>query len=579
MTITTVISDVTQSGDGLNRSWTWNFLIPDDESLQIIVTNVDGAETIITSNFTVSGIGAETGGTLTYPTIASGLDPLSDTDKLTINRVVANTQPRKIRNQRRYDPQVVEAALDRLTMQVQQNTNGLKRAIKTGIGSNTNPDELINSIKEDASSVSADKGIVEGYKNEAEVFKDEAEGFRDQAQSSATSAANSVASIQNIVDSLIFDPIAVTVADSPITALAGKYYIVDTSGGAVTINMPSIAVVGQPTNIGVRKATTDLNAITVNPNGADTIDGASSYTVQAVGNITFLADDLATDDWKAISSSGGLAEIKVDTLTDGVDFTAGTDDEITLSFAPSSENSITVTMDGVTQHHDTYSVSGTTLTFDATIPASVNSIEVRYAISAEFGVPNDTSVSWSKFASSVIGALSDIVAGATQKFATCKAVLDYVRDYGQIQLQTSVATTSGTAFDFTGIPSGVNRVTVNGLTISGTGADDLLVRLGSSGVVETAGYLGYNQRDGGFITSTSGFPFIIRNATRTATFSLILTRQSGNTWIASAICMLENSGNITGGSKTLSGELDRIRLAWSSSDTFDGGSVSISWEF
>jgi hypothetical protein len=46
----------------------------------------------------------------------------------------------------------------------------------------------------------------------------------------------------------------------------------------------------------------------------------------------------------------------------------GSDTTLTLSIAPASENSTFVTIDGVVQHKDTYSVSGTTLTFSAAPP-------------------------------------------------------------------------------------------------------------------------------------------------------------------------------------------------------------------
>jgi hypothetical protein len=44
---------------------------------------------------------------------------------------------------------------------------------------------------------------------------------------------------------------------------------------------------------------------------------------------------------------------------------------LTLSVAPSSENQTFVTFDGVVQHKDTYSVSGTTLTFSEAVPNGV----------------------------------------------------------------------------------------------------------------------------------------------------------------------------------------------------------------
>ena len=69
--------------------------------------------------------------------------------------------------------------------------------------------------------------------------------------------------------------------------------------------------------------------------------------------------------------------ITVYTITSGILGTApsidtmtgdGSDTTLTLSISPANENSTFVTIDGVVQHKDTYSVSGTTLTFSAAPP-------------------------------------------------------------------------------------------------------------------------------------------------------------------------------------------------------------------
>jgi len=80
--------------------------------------------------------------------------------------------------------------------------------------------------------------------------------------------------------------------------------------------------------------------------------------------------------------SPGLRELvtpTVDVYADGVGFNDGSSTSVTLSTDPGSENNIIVTFDGVTQHHDTYSVSGTTLSFDAAVPTGTAKIECRYA--------------------------------------------------------------------------------------------------------------------------------------------------------------------------------------------------------
>ena len=75
----------------------------------------------------------------------------------------------------------------------------------------------------------------------------------------------------------------------------------------------------------------------------------------------------------------------------------------TLSGAPESENNTQVFVNGVYQEKATYSLSGTTLTFDDNI-ANGSSIEVvRYAATSfVIGVPDDTSVTTAKIATDAV---------------------------------------------------------------------------------------------------------------------------------------------------------------------------------
>ena len=69
----------------------------------------------------------------------------------------------------------------------------------------------------------------------------------------------------------------------------------------------------------------------------------------------------------------------------------GSDTTFTLSTAPQSENNTQVYLDGVYQNKSTYSVSGTTLTFDAA-PANSVAIEVMMFTQTAINVPTSNSV-------------------------------------------------------------------------------------------------------------------------------------------------------------------------------------------
>jgi len=74
--------------------------------------------------------------------------------------------------------------------------------------------------------------------------------------------------------------------------------------------------------------------------------------------------------WGAIAGSGGGTAPIINTMTGD-----GSDTTFTLTQNPASENNTQIFIDGVYQRKDSYSVSGTTLTFDAA-PANGTAIEV-----------------------------------------------------------------------------------------------------------------------------------------------------------------------------------------------------------
>lgn len=155
---------------------------------------------------------------------------------------------------------------------------------------------------------------------------------------------------------------------------------------------------------------------------------------------------------------------------------------------------------------------------------------------------------------------------------------------------TAVASTSGTSIDFTGIPSWVKRITVmfNGVSTNGTSGVKIL--LGTSGGVETSGYLSSlgqlanSAGATGASQDTTGFTFVTYvNAADTAQGSVILTLLASNAWVAQGMAYRSSGTTINTdfmtGSKTTAGVLDRIRVTTvNGTDTFDAGSVNILYE-
>lgn len=150
---------------------------------------------------------------------------------------------------------------------------------------------------------------------------------------------------------------------------------------------------------------------------------------------------------------------------------------------------------------------------------------------------------------------------------------------------TAVASTSGTSIDFTGIPSWVKRVTVMFAGVSTTGTSNTMLQLGTSGGITASGYLGasgFSSTGSGGTSFTTGFGLGTSTSAAT-TFHAVMTvaNVTGNTWVASVAGGYSNASASLqgGGSVTLSGTLDRVRLTTvAGTDTFDAGTVNIMWE-
>jgi len=157
---------------------------------------------------------------------------------------------------------------------------------------------------------------------------------------------------------------------------------------------------------------------------------------------------------------------------------------------------------------------------------------------------------------------------------------------GGVTSGTVVASTSGTSIDFTSIPSYVKRITVMFDGVSLNGVSHLLVQIGDSGGIETTSYKAQSTiSNSGSTTlnSVAGFPIFASEAAFNQNGNLIINTLGNNTWTATGTNAMiggsTNSMNMTGGSKTLSGTLDRVRITTTNgTDTFDAGSINILYE-
>lgn len=150
-------------------------------------------------------------------------------------------------------------------------------------------------------------------------------------------------------------------------------------------------------------------------------------------------------------------------------------------------------------------------------------------------------------------------------------------------LGTAVASTSGTAIDFTGLPVGEKMIVVNFVGVSTNGTNSWLVQIGDSGGIENTGYLGTSNiafaggNDIGNYTTAFGIRANSASSVMHGPLVLTLVSTVTNTWTASASLGWSNGASLTtsGGSKSLSATLDWLRITTTGgTDTFDAGSTS-----
>jgi hypothetical protein len=174
----------------------------------------------------------------------------------------------------------------------------------------------------------------------------------------------------------------------------------------------------------------------------------------------------------------------------------------------------------------------------------------------------------------------------TNKTLTSPTIGGTPTGVGVLTSGSAVASTSGTNIDFTGIPSWVKRITVMFSGVSTNGSNLVQIQIGA-GSVETTGYLsgatssvngsivnGANLTTSFLLSGAGGAAFVIHGS---ATISLM----GSNLWAMSFAGGRSDAAAAlsAGGSKTLSGTLDIVRITTNGgTDTFDAGTINISYE-
>lgn len=114
-----------------------------------------------------------------------------------------------------------------------------------------------------------------------------------------------------------------------------------------------------------------LNGVLLHSDDYTATSGDTIVLNEAAG----ASDEVVTVSWSTFNIGAQYVE-QVDNYADTTNYTSGTTAQLTLTQAVSTEKQIMVYFDGVYQHHDTYTVSGTTVTFSSAIPLGTDNVEI-----------------------------------------------------------------------------------------------------------------------------------------------------------------------------------------------------------
>lgn len=159
------------AANGATTAFNFAFKVFSEDDVQVVLTNTIGVETILSlsTDYSVSlnaDQNANPGGVVTTNTV------YSTGNKITLVGNVEFLQETDLTTGGGFYPEVIEDALDRLTMLLQQLNEQVDRAVKVDVSSTTDPDDLLDQI-------TAAAATVQGLIVDAELASTEAQAALD----------------------------------------------------------------------------------------------------------------------------------------------------------------------------------------------------------------------------------------------------------------------------------------------------------------------------------------------------------------------------------------------------------------
>ena len=447
--------------------------------------------------------------------------------------------------------------------------------------------------------------------NNAVTTANSATTTANAATTTANNAVTTANSAINAVSSVVAFPLVAAVANIPSSPTNGQGVQVTNSTGIQSFTPLAGLPVGftgdAGLNVKLQYTTTGStwNWIGYAPNDSDSrylkLTGGTltgSVALSSGGTSTTAAVDnnstnIATTAY-VVGQAAGTAPVMAGTAAVGTSLRYARQDhrhptDTTRAPLASPTFTGTVTIPGGASISGFATLASPTFTGTVTIPGGASISGFATLASPTFtGTPaaptatagtNTTQIATTAFATALTATALPLSGG------TMTGVITYAAAQPRLVSGTSIASTSGTSIDFTGLPSWVKRVTVMFNGVSTNGTSNIICRVGTSGGVVATGYDSMcgqiNSTNPTSISRrTDAFVLCGSPAASLSQGSYAITNLTGNTWTAMGVFSETTTiVSMCSGAVVLSATLDRIRITTvNGTDTFDAGSINILYE-
>ena len=246
MSLESSISKAVFQGNGATVEFPFAFTVWNATEIKVQVTGPDGVIQDVTAQCSV--LLSESGGTVTY---APGGAPLPFGHTLVILRNMPFLQDVKLITGTRFDPAVIEEALDRATAERQQLLEKVDRAVVVPADSANPPEELADQLFEARDQAEAAAGEAADYGAEARTQADRAESEADRARDEADRAAQAAQLGAGAANLEAVWTLAEAVAageslDLPVTYFPGRNMLHLSYDGVELYRGPQYEEIGEP---------------------------------------------------------------------------------------------------------------------------------------------------------------------------------------------------------------------------------------------------------------------------------------------------------------------------------------------